>query len=88
MSYKEAVHLKAEQLPTFEEGGITYKVFVTPQNDEDLNKYLRDVRAFYCQLTDNDAKKYSRNRQYILRGLCHNRTNIYSVNLNNLIIVN
>jgi hypothetical protein len=76
MSYKEAIHLKAEQPSTFEEGGIKYKIFVTPENNDDLMSYLRDIRAFYCQLTDNVAKKYSRNKQFILRGLCYNRPNI------------
>jgi hypothetical protein len=76
MSYKEAIHLKAKQFSTFEEGGITYKLFVTPENSDDLMTYLRDIRAFYCQLTDNVAKKYSRNRQFILRGLCYNSPNI------------
>ena len=88
MSYKEAIHLKAKQFPTFEEGGIIYKVFVTPENNEDFNKYLRDVRAFYCQLTDNVAKKYSRNRQFVLRGLYYNRPIIIYSHLNNLIFSN
>jgi hypothetical protein len=71
MSYREALHLKAKQPSTFEEGGITYKVFVTPENNDDLTKYLRDVRGFYSQLTDNVAKKYSKNGQFVLHGLCY-----------------
>lgn len=88
MSYKEAINLKAKQFPTFEEGGIIYKVFVTPENNEDFIKYLSDVRAFYCQLTDSVAKKYSRNRQFALRGLYYKRLSILYRHLNNLIISN
>jgi hypothetical protein len=81
MSYKEALHLKAKQPPTFEESGITYKVFVTPENSDDLKTYLKDVRAFYSQLTDNVAKRYSKNRQFVLHGLCYNRPNILYKNI-------
>jgi hypothetical protein len=88
MSYKEAIHLKRKQFSTFEEGGIKYQVFVTPEDNEDFKWYLRDVRAFYCQLTDNVAKKYSRNRQFALRGLYYNRLNILYSHLNNLIFSN
>ncbi len=76
MSYREVIHLKANQPSTFEEGGITYKVFVTPENIDDLMKYLRDIRGFFSQLTDNVAKRYSRNRQFVLHGLCYHRQNI------------
>jgi hypothetical protein len=69
MTYKAAIHLKAQQSSTFEEDGITYKVFITPENIEDFMIYLRDIRAFYCHLTDGDAKKYSKNGQFVLRGL-------------------
>jgi hypothetical protein len=71
MTYRETTHLKAKQSPTFEEGGIEYKVFVTPENYDDLMIYLRDIRGFYSRLTDNVAKRYSKNGQFILRGLCY-----------------
>jgi hypothetical protein len=71
MTYREAIRLKAKQLPTFKEGGITYKVFVTPENNADLIIYLADIRGFYSQLTDSVAKKYSTNGQYVLHGLCY-----------------
>jgi hypothetical protein len=71
MTYKEAIHFKTKQPSTFEEDGITYKVFVTPESNEDLMIYLRDIRGFYSHLTDNVAKKYSKNGQFILRGLCY-----------------
>jgi hypothetical protein len=76
MSYKEAIHLKAKQFSTFEEGGITFKLFVTPENNDDLMRYLRDIRGFYSRLTDDDAKKYSRNKQFVLHGLWYHRPNI------------
>jgi hypothetical protein len=71
MTYKEAIHFKAKQPSTFEEDEITYKVFITPENKEDLMIYLRDIRGFYSILTDNVAKKYSKNGQFVLRGLCY-----------------
>jgi hypothetical protein len=71
MTYRGAIRLKAKQSSTFTEGGITYKVFVTPENTDDLIKYLTDIRAFYSQLTDRVAKKYSKNGQYVLHGLCY-----------------
>jgi hypothetical protein len=71
MTYKEAIHFKAKQSSTFEDGGITYRVFVTPENDDDLFIYLRDIRGFYSHLTDDVAKKYSKNGQFLLRGLCY-----------------
>jgi hypothetical protein len=71
MTYKEAIHFKAKQSSTFEEDGITYKVFITPENNEDLMIYLRDIRGFYSHLTDDVAKKYSKNGQFVLRGLCY-----------------
>jgi len=71
MTYKAAIHLKAKQFSPFEEGGNIYKVFVTPENKEDFMSYLRDIRGFYSQLTDSVAKKYSKNGQFILCGLCY-----------------
>jgi hypothetical protein len=84
MSYKEALHLKAKQPSTFEESGITYKVFVTPEDNEDLMKYLRDIRGFYSILSDNVAKKYSKNRQFVLHGLYYSRLNILCCKLEQL----
>jgi hypothetical protein len=69
MTYREAIRLKAKHPLTFKEEGITYKVFVTPENTDDLIRYLTDIRGFYSLLTDNVAKKYSKNRQFILHGL-------------------
>ena len=69
MTFKVAIQLKAEQPSTFVEGGIVYKVFVTPENNDDLINYIRDIRAFFCQLTDSVAKKYSKNGQFVLHGL-------------------
>jgi len=71
MTYREALRAKAKQLSTFKEEGITYKVFVTPENTDDLIRYLTDIRAFYSQLTDRVAKKYSRDGQFVLHGLCY-----------------
>jgi hypothetical protein len=71
MTYREAVRAKAKRLSTFKEEGIAYKVFVTPENTDDLIRYLADIRAFYSQLTDSVAKKYSKNGQYVLHGLCY-----------------
>jgi len=72
MTYRDAIRLKAKESSTFKEEGITYKVFVTPENTDDLLNYLNDIRGFYCRLTDHDAKRYSKNRQFILHGLCYN----------------
>jgi hypothetical protein len=71
MTYREAVRAKSKQLSTFKEEGITYTVFVTPENNDDLIRYLIDIRAFYSQLTDSVAKKYSKNGQFVLHGLCY-----------------
>lgn len=71
MTYREAIRLKTKQPLTFEEGGITFKVFVTPGNNDDLIKYLTDIRGFYSNLTDRVAKKYSKNGQFALHGLCY-----------------
>lgn len=71
MTYKAAIHLKAKQFSPFEEGGNLYDVFVTPENHEDFLIYLRDIRGFYSQLTDSDAKRYSKNGQFVLHGLCY-----------------
>ena len=71
MTSKEAVRLKAQQSSTFEEGKIIYKVFVTPQKIDDLTSYLRDIRGFYSILTDDVAKQYSKNGQFVLHGLCY-----------------
>jgi len=69
MTYRGAIRLKAKQPSTFKEGGITYKVFVTPENKDDLIKYLTDIRGFFSQLTDRVAKKYSKNGKFVLHGL-------------------
>ena len=71
MTYREAIRLKAKYPSTFKEGEITYKVFVTPENNGDLIKYLTDIRGFYSRLTDRVAQKYSKNGQFILHGLCY-----------------
>jgi hypothetical protein len=71
MTYRESIRLKAKQPSTFKEGEITYKVFITPENTDDLIKYLTDIRGFYSQLTDRVAKKYSKNGQFVLLGLCY-----------------
>jgi hypothetical protein len=71
MTYREAIRLKAKQLSTFVEEGIMYKIFVTPENIDDLAKYLKDIRGFFSQLTNRIAKKYSKNGQFVLHGLCY-----------------
>ena len=71
MTYREAILLKAKRPATFKEGGITYKVFVTPENEDDLMKYLKDIRGFYSHLADRVARRYSRNGQFVLHGLCY-----------------
>ena len=71
MTYREAIRLKAKQLSTFKEGGITYKIFITPENNDDLIKYLTDIRGFCSQLTDRVAKSYLKNGQFVLHGLCY-----------------
>ena len=66
MTFRKAIRLKAKQSSIFEESGIihkdgiAYKVFVTPENNDDFMRYLRDIRGFYSQLTDSVAKKYSK----------------------------
>ena len=75
MTYRAAIRLKAKLSSTFEEGGMTYKVFVTPEDKFDLANYLRDIRGFYSQLTDKTAKKYSKNGQFVLCGLCYKDKN-------------
>lgn len=69
MTYREAIRLKSKQSLTFKEEEITYRVFVTPEDADDLIKYLRDIRGFYCLLTDRVAKKYSKNGEFVLHGL-------------------
>lgn len=69
MTYREAIRLKAKKPSTFNEDGITYSVFVTPESNDDLIKYLTDIRGFYSKLTDNIARRYSKNRQFVLHGL-------------------
>lgn len=87
MTYRKAIQLKANQFGTLWEEGITYKdgikykVFVTPENQDDLKEYLRDIRGFYSQLTDDVAKKYSRNGRFALHGLCYNSPNILCIRL-------
>lgn len=81
MTFDDAVQLKSEQSSTFIEGGITYKVFVTPDSENDFMTYLKYVRGFFNQLTDEDALKYSRNRQFCLRGLNYMRPNILFLKL-------
>lgn len=78
MTFKEAIRLKSKQAQTFEEDGVTYRVYVTPENIENLMKYLTDIRGFYCHLTDDVAKKYSKDGQFALHGLCY-RNKIPSV---------
>jgi hypothetical protein len=73
MTFREAVRLKGKRPASFTEKGITFKVFVTPENIDDLERYLIDIRSFFYKLKDRDAKKYSRNRQYLLRGLYYNK---------------
>jgi hypothetical protein len=73
MTFGEAIRLKGKQPATIIEGNKIYKVFVTPEKAEDLEKYLTDVRGFFYTLTDRDAKRYSSNRQYILRALFYNK---------------
>lgn len=72
MKYREAIRLKAKQSTTFKEEGITYKVFVTPENTDDLKRYRTDIRGFFSKLTDRVAKKYSKNGKFVLHGLCYN----------------
>jgi hypothetical protein len=82
MTFRKAIRLKAKQSSIFEESGIihkdgiAYKVFVTPENNDDFMRYLRDIRGFYSQLTDSVAKKYSKNGKFAVYGLCYNSPNI------------
>ena len=72
MTFREAIRLKGKRPASFTENGIKFKVFVTPENIDNLEKYLIDIRSFFYKLKDRDAKKYSRNRQYLLHGLYYN----------------
>jgi hypothetical protein len=49
--------------------GINFKVFVTPFNEVDFSRYLNEIRGYFLELTDVDAKQYSTNAQFKIMGL-------------------
>jgi len=76
MNFDEAQKLKANYKPKLIEDGITYHVYVTPNTHDDLIKYFTEIRGFFRNLTDEDARRYSTNNQFSLHGICYNRPDI------------
>jgi hypothetical protein len=75
MTFEEAKKFKEGlEKPIFIEGGITFKAFVVPGNQEDfIKRYLPFAfPRVLLELKDEDAKNYSHNQVYIVCGLTTN----------------
>lgn len=49
--------------------GINFNLFVTPFNEVDFSRYLNEIRGYFWELTDVDAKQYSTDAQFKIMGL-------------------
>jgi hypothetical protein len=73
MTYEEAIqHKRALSSETIIENGMTFFAFVTPENHNDFNRYLTEIRGFFGHLTDDVAKKFSNDDQFVVKGLWFN----------------
>jgi len=76
MTYEQALNKKKSMDPSFIDGGITLDVFITPENPDDFHRYIDDIRRYFNNLSDEDAKQYSTNGQFSIMGLSYNGTSI------------
>ena len=77
MTYEEAIQYKKElSNETIIENGMTFFVFVTPENHNDFNRYLTEIRSFFGHLSDIVAKEYSLNGQFVVKGLWFDGANV------------
>jgi len=71
MTFDEAVRLKVELPLTFFHTELQFITYVTPAKDEDFSRYASDFRLI--EMTDEFARVYSNDNQYLVRGICCNR---------------
>lgn len=77
MNFEQAIlKKKALKINSFVENGMTFYVFVTPNDNKDFLKYVENIRFNFRMLTDDEAKIYSKNGQYAVYGLWFDGANI------------
>ncbi len=77
MTYEEAVqHKKSFKSANITDNGMTFFIFVTPENDVDFHRYATEIRGFFGNLTDEVAIRYSLNGQFNVKGLWCDGANI------------
>jgi len=77
MTFKEAVKFK-NSLPSDKiyRGKLTMELCVVPSENRFSYTYLNQVRSLFNYLEDEDAIKFSLNKQYHVRGICLDGNNI------------
>ncbi len=80
MDFNEALKFKQQRgKDVIEEKGITFRVLVTPRNDEDFARYQDDYRG--GRFIDNSAMKYCNDGEYCVRGLWTDNVNVLYKNI-------
>ncbi len=75
MTYEEALLKKVEVGTAFFEEGFEYIVYITPSRSNDFDNYMKIFKE--KSLNDNDAKLFSSNNQYLLRGICEHAPKVF-----------
>ena len=77
MTYDQALDKKKSlQSDKFTEQEMTFFVFVTPDKNDDLMRYISNIRGYFGHLTDIEAKRFSTNGQFSVHGLWFDGANI------------
>jgi len=73
MTYEEAVKAKNKLGYTkYEKAGLIYFVFVTPLNNKDFDNYITNIKTYRQAPTNETAKLYCTNNEYIIKGIYYN----------------
>jgi hypothetical protein len=77
MTYEQAFNKKKSlKFESFNEDGLTFYVFVTPGSHDDFKRYLEGIPGYLGHLSDEDAKRYSTDGVFSVRGLWTNGADI------------
>ena len=71
MTFEEAVKLKSELPSKFTHLELPFTTCITPKEKDDFEKYRTDLRV--RKITDETAKLYSSDKQFLVRGICFYR---------------
>lgn len=72
MNFEEALKLKDKLPSIIIHEDLNLNVYITPEKSEDFSRYSTDFREFK-DITDDFAKLYSSDGEYLVRGICYYR---------------